>query len=82
MWSVHAELWRRGNRVPFKGILRFLDHYPCGDGRKKLHSKRGGRGLVAVRGSLTAGDDPGDTVQVLHPGTGAGKAPPALFCLH
>lgn len=57
------------NRVPFKGILRFLDHYPCGDGRKKLHSERGAWGLVAVQGSLPASGDPGDT------GHSAGAAP-------
>lgn len=57
------------NRVPFKGILRFLDHYPCENGRKKLHSERGAWGLVAVQGSLPASGDPGDM------GHSAGAAP-------
>lgn len=49
--------------------MRFLAHYPCGNGRKKPHGKHGGWGLVAVQGSLPAAGDPGDT------GHSAGAAP-------
>lgn len=56
VWLVRAQLWERGNREPFKGILRFLGLYPCGKGRKKLH----GKGRVGF-GGCAGVPAPGDT---------------------